>query len=95
MMGELKFYLGLQIHQSPCGIFISPSQYTLELLKKHGTDNANIARKRSKPDKHGHGIEKSAKEPGLKSKGKSKLIAWKEDSSTKLQELSLVQSHKE
>ncbi|GJX42280.1 reverse transcriptase domain-containing protein [Tanacetum coccineum] len=27
-------------------------------------DNANIARKRSKPDKHGHEIEKNAKEPG-------------------------------
>ncbi|GJS26218.1 reverse transcriptase domain-containing protein [Tanacetum coccineum] len=28
-------------------------------------DNANIARKRSKPDKHGHEIEKNAKEPGV------------------------------
>ncbi|GKD83674.1 retrovirus-related pol polyprotein from transposon TNT 1-94, partial [Tanacetum coccineum] len=38
MMGELKFFLGLQVHQSPCGIFISQSQYTIELLKKHGMD---------------------------------------------------------
>ncbi|GKC15790.1 retrovirus-related pol polyprotein from transposon TNT 1-94, partial [Tanacetum coccineum] len=38
MMGEMKFFLGLQIHQSPCGIFISQSQYTLEILKKHGMD---------------------------------------------------------
>nr|GEZ79053.1 integrase, catalytic region, zinc finger, CCHC-type, peptidase aspartic, catalytic [Tanacetum cinerariifolium] len=38
MMGELKFFLGLQVHQSPCGIFISQSQYTIELLKKHGLD---------------------------------------------------------
>ncbi|GKF44206.1 retrovirus-related pol polyprotein from transposon TNT 1-94, partial [Tanacetum coccineum] len=36
MMGELKFFLGLQIHQSPCGIFISQSQYAIELLKKQG-----------------------------------------------------------
>ncbi|GKE34331.1 retrovirus-related pol polyprotein from transposon TNT 1-94, partial [Tanacetum coccineum] len=36
MMGELKFFLGLQVHQSPCGIFISQSQYAIELLKKHG-----------------------------------------------------------
>ncbi|GKA39594.1 ribonuclease H-like domain-containing protein [Tanacetum coccineum] len=27
--------LGLQVHQSPCGIFTSQSQYTLEILKKH------------------------------------------------------------
>ncbi|GKE99058.1 hypothetical protein Tco_0022409 [Tanacetum coccineum] len=38
MMGELKFFLGLQVHQSPRGIFISHSQYTIELLKKHGLD---------------------------------------------------------
>ncbi|GKB53424.1 retrovirus-related pol polyprotein from transposon TNT 1-94 [Tanacetum coccineum] len=36
MMGELKFFLGLQVHQSPRGIFISQSQYAIELLKKHG-----------------------------------------------------------
>ncbi|GKD83467.1 retrovirus-related pol polyprotein from transposon TNT 1-94 [Tanacetum coccineum] len=29
---------GLQIHQSPRGIFISQSQYTLEILKKHSMD---------------------------------------------------------
>nr|GEW56660.1 hypothetical protein [Tanacetum cinerariifolium] len=38
MMGELKFFLGLQAHQSPRGIFISQSQYAIELLKKHGLD---------------------------------------------------------
>ncbi|GKB32201.1 retrovirus-related pol polyprotein from transposon TNT 1-94 [Tanacetum coccineum] len=38
MMGELKFFLGLQVHQSPHGIFISQSQYVIELLKKHGLD---------------------------------------------------------
>ncbi|GJW43589.1 uncharacterized mitochondrial protein-like protein [Tanacetum coccineum] len=38
MMGELKFFLGLQVHQSPRGIFISQSQYAIELLKKHGQD---------------------------------------------------------
>ncbi|GJU34843.1 hypothetical protein Tco_1183197 [Tanacetum coccineum] len=37
-MGELKFFLGLQVHQSPRGIFISQSQYAIELLKKHGLD---------------------------------------------------------
>ncbi|GJU90885.1 hypothetical protein Tco_1303308 [Tanacetum coccineum] len=38
MMGELKFFLGLQVHQSPRGIFISQSQYAIELLKKYGMD---------------------------------------------------------
>nr|GEV20367.1 copia protein [Tanacetum cinerariifolium] len=38
MMGELKFFLGLQVHQSPRGIFISQSQYTIEFLKNHGLD---------------------------------------------------------
>ncbi|GJU22628.1 hypothetical protein Tco_1155970 [Tanacetum coccineum] len=38
MMGELKFFLGLQVRQSPRSIFISQSQYAIELLKKHGLD---------------------------------------------------------
>ncbi|GKF62589.1 retrovirus-related pol polyprotein from transposon TNT 1-94 [Tanacetum coccineum] len=38
MMGELKFFLGLQVHQSPRDIFISQSQYAIKLLKKHGLD---------------------------------------------------------
>ncbi|GJU21039.1 copia protein [Tanacetum coccineum] len=33
-----QFFLGLQVHQSPRGIFISQSQYAIELLKKHGLD---------------------------------------------------------
>ncbi|GKD48204.1 retrovirus-related pol polyprotein from transposon TNT 1-94, partial [Tanacetum coccineum] len=37
-MGELKFFLGLQVLQYPHGIFISQSQYAIELLKKHGLD---------------------------------------------------------
>ncbi|GJW80341.1 retrovirus-related pol polyprotein from transposon TNT 1-94 [Tanacetum coccineum] len=36
MMGELKFFLGIQIHQSPRGIFINQAKYSQEILKKHG-----------------------------------------------------------
>nr|GEZ11235.1 retrotransposon protein, putative, unclassified [Tanacetum cinerariifolium] len=36
MMGELKFFLGIQIHQSPHGIFINQAKYAQEILKKHG-----------------------------------------------------------
>ncbi|GJU87129.1 retrovirus-related pol polyprotein from transposon TNT 1-94 [Tanacetum coccineum] len=38
LMGEMKFFLGLQIYQSPRGIFINQAKYTLEILKKHGME---------------------------------------------------------
>ncbi|GKD56502.1 retrovirus-related pol polyprotein from transposon TNT 1-94 [Tanacetum coccineum] len=38
LMGEMKFYLGLQIHPSPRGIFISQAKYALEILKKHSME---------------------------------------------------------
>ncbi|GJX40607.1 hypothetical protein Tco_0255597 [Tanacetum coccineum] len=36
MMGELKFFLGIQIHQSPRAIFINQAKYAQDILKKHG-----------------------------------------------------------
>ncbi|GJR01848.1 retrovirus-related pol polyprotein from transposon TNT 1-94 [Tanacetum coccineum] len=36
IMGELKFFLGIQIHQSLHGIFINQARYAQEILKKHG-----------------------------------------------------------
>nr|GEW46236.1 hypothetical protein [Tanacetum cinerariifolium] len=36
MMGDLKFFLGIQINQSPRGIFINQAKYSQEILKKHG-----------------------------------------------------------
>ena len=38
MMGELTFFLGLQIKQRKDGIFISQTKYYRELLKKFGMD---------------------------------------------------------
>nr|GEV02842.1 retrovirus-related Pol polyprotein from transposon TNT 1-94 [Tanacetum cinerariifolium] len=38
LMGEMKFLLGFQIHQSPRGIFINLAKYTLEILHKHGME---------------------------------------------------------
>ncbi|GKE42192.1 retrovirus-related pol polyprotein from transposon TNT 1-94, partial [Tanacetum coccineum] len=35
MIGELKFFLGILIHQSPRGIFINQAKYAQEILKKH------------------------------------------------------------
>nr|GEZ59910.1 hypothetical protein [Tanacetum cinerariifolium] len=36
MIGELKFFLGIQIHQSPRGIFINQAKYAQEILINHG-----------------------------------------------------------
>nr|GEV32298.1 hypothetical protein [Tanacetum cinerariifolium] len=36
MMGELKLFLGIQIQQSPRGIFINQAKYAQEILIKHG-----------------------------------------------------------
>ncbi|GKB40942.1 retrovirus-related pol polyprotein from transposon TNT 1-94 [Tanacetum coccineum] len=41
MIGEMKFFLGLQVQQSPRGIFICQSQYTMDLLKKHGMEKCD------------------------------------------------------
>nr|GFA06012.1 hypothetical protein [Tanacetum cinerariifolium] len=40
-MGKNSFYLGLQISQSPRGIFINQSKYALESLKKYGFDSCD------------------------------------------------------
>nr|GFC61672.1 hypothetical protein [Tanacetum cinerariifolium] len=38
LIGEMKFFLGLQIHQSLRGIFINQAKYALEILHKHGME---------------------------------------------------------
>ncbi|GJS53638.1 UBN2 domain-containing protein [Tanacetum coccineum] len=35
MIGDMKFFLGLQVHQPPRGIFVCQSQYTIDILKKY------------------------------------------------------------
>nr|GEZ91442.1 hypothetical protein [Tanacetum cinerariifolium] len=41
MMGEMKFFLGLQVNQSPYGIFINQSKYVLEILNKYGMESCD------------------------------------------------------
>ncbi|KAK2995722.1 hypothetical protein RJ640_012446 [Escallonia rubra] len=41
MMGELTFFLGLQIKQSKDGIFINQAKYTKELLKRFDMEASN------------------------------------------------------
>lgn len=42
MIGELNFFLGLQVNQTDKGIFISQSKYVRELLKKFGMDDSKL-----------------------------------------------------
>nr|GEZ35464.1 hypothetical protein [Tanacetum cinerariifolium] len=41
MMGEMTFFLGLQVNQSPCGILINQSKYVLEILNKYGMESCD------------------------------------------------------
>ncbi|GKC64513.1 retrovirus-related pol polyprotein from transposon TNT 1-94 [Tanacetum coccineum] len=41
MMGKMSFFLGLQISQSPRGIFINQSKYAQEIIKKYGMDSSD------------------------------------------------------
>ncbi|CAH9116305.1 unnamed protein product [Cuscuta europaea] len=40
MMGEMNFFLGLQVKQLPDGIFIHQSKYIHDLLKRYGLENS-------------------------------------------------------
>nr|GEV92846.1 retrovirus-related Pol polyprotein from transposon TNT 1-94 [Tanacetum cinerariifolium] len=41
MIGKISFFLGLQISQSPRGIFLNQSKYALESLKKYGMKSSD------------------------------------------------------
>ena len=41
MMGQMPFFLGLQVSQNPDGIFINQSKYSTEILKKFGFDSSD------------------------------------------------------
>ncbi|GJW36753.1 retrovirus-related pol polyprotein from transposon TNT 1-94, partial [Tanacetum coccineum] len=42
MMGQMSFFLGLQISQSPRGIFINQSKYSSEIVKKYGLNTIDF-----------------------------------------------------
>ncbi|GJS79876.1 retrovirus-related pol polyprotein from transposon TNT 1-94 [Tanacetum coccineum] len=42
MMGQMSFFLGLQVSQNPRGIFINQSKFALEILKKFGMDSCDL-----------------------------------------------------
>nr|GEW47912.1 hypothetical protein [Tanacetum cinerariifolium] len=65
MMGKISFFLGLQISQSPKGIFINQSKYALESLKKCGfkscdpVDTPNVEKSKQGKDKEGKAVDLS------------------------------------
>ncbi|GJY94350.1 retrovirus-related pol polyprotein from transposon TNT 1-94 [Tanacetum coccineum] len=64
MMGVLKFFLGIQIHQSPRGIFINQAKYAQEILKKHDSDHAGCLDSRKSTS------------GGIQFLGGDKLVSW-------------------
>ncbi|GJU55323.1 retrovirus-related pol polyprotein from transposon TNT 1-94 [Tanacetum coccineum] len=65
MMGKISFFLGLQISQSPRGIFINQSKYALESLKKYGfescdpVDTPMVEKSKLDEDKEGKAVDPS------------------------------------
>ena len=44
MMGELNYFLGIQIKQRSDGIFVDQAKYTREFIKKFWLEDAKLAR---------------------------------------------------
>ncbi|GKC29964.1 retrovirus-related pol polyprotein from transposon TNT 1-94 [Tanacetum coccineum] len=65
MMGKISFFLGLQISQSPRGIFINQSKYSHESLKKYDFDSCDpvdtpmVEKSKLDEDKKGKAIDSS------------------------------------
>nr|GEZ07699.1 retrovirus-related Pol polyprotein from transposon TNT 1-94 [Tanacetum cinerariifolium] len=65
MMGKILFFLGLQISQSPRGIFINQLKYALESLKKYGFDSCDpmdtpmVEKSKLDKDKEGKAVDSS------------------------------------
>nr|GEZ11775.1 copia protein [Tanacetum cinerariifolium] len=65
MMGKISFFLGLQISQSPKGIFINQSKYALKSLKKYGfescdpVDTSMVEKSKLDEDKEGKAVNPS------------------------------------
>ena len=56
MFGEIKFFVGLQVHQLKCGIFVIQSKYIKEILKKIGLEDSKLA---NTPIVIGHKLSKN------------------------------------
>ncbi|GJU49616.1 retrovirus-related pol polyprotein from transposon TNT 1-94 [Tanacetum coccineum] len=64
-MGKISFFLGLQISQSPRGIFINQSKFALESLKKYSFDSCDpvdtpmVEKSKLDEDKEGKAVDLS------------------------------------
>ena len=56
MFGEIKFFVGLQIHQLKHGIFVTQPKYIKEILKAFGLENSKPI---STPMEIGHKLSKN------------------------------------
>ncbi|GJX06279.1 retrovirus-related pol polyprotein from transposon TNT 1-94 [Tanacetum coccineum] len=74
MMGELKFFLGIQIHQSPRGIFINQAKYAQEILKSMETSFELTAF--SDSDHAGCLDSRKSTSGGIQFLGGDKLVSW-------------------
>nr|GFB77294.1 retrotransposon protein, putative, unclassified [Tanacetum cinerariifolium] len=75
MMGELKFFLGIQIHQSPRSIYINQAKYAQEILIKHGMTSCDgigspMATKHLEADLSGTPVDQTKYQSG------DKLVSW-------------------
>ncbi|GJU04020.1 MAK10-like protein [Tanacetum coccineum] len=75
LMGEMKFPLRLQIHQSPRGIFIYQAKYTLEILKKHGMERGQSIAFFSLPINADSNDTRKITSGGIQFLG-DKLVSW-------------------
>ena len=56
MFGEIKFFVGLQVHQLKYGIFVTQSKYIREILKKFRLEDSKLV---STPMAIGHKLSKN------------------------------------
>ena len=56
MFGEIKFFMGLQVHQMKYGIYITQSKYVKEILKTFGLEDSKLV---SIPMVTGHKLSKN------------------------------------
>nr|GEV21170.1 retrotransposon protein, putative, unclassified [Tanacetum cinerariifolium] len=75
IFGELKFFLRIQIHQSPRCIFINQAKYAQEILEKHGMTSSDsigtpMATKHLDADLSGTPIDQTKYHSG------DKLVSW-------------------
>nr|GFA65890.1 uncharacterized mitochondrial protein AtMg00810-like [Tanacetum cinerariifolium]GFA69569.1 uncharacterized mitochondrial protein AtMg00810-like [Tanacetum cinerariifolium] len=76
MMGQMSFFLGLQVLQNPRGIFINQSKYALEILRKYDFDSSTpidtpmAERPKLDEDKGGKLIDPT------RYHGRGRLVSW-------------------